>query len=180
MLLQSDGILGPLVRRGSRPLFGREGVWPKSRGQAIVAALVLVCCLAASGVGAYEVVTFKDKRTEVIESHRVEGAWTYLVVKGGEVGVPTEQILAFRPATEEEIASNKPTETRVSKPGASDSKPEEPAPSDEKQTKPPAQTLNDLKVKPTGPARDGEKLPGMPGKVGPMGKRPAPGAKKTG
>lgn len=54
-----------------------------------------------------EVVVFRDSRVEIVLGHRTEGAWTFLRLPEGEVGVPSDRIREIRPATAEEVASGK-------------------------------------------------------------------------
>jgi hypothetical protein len=57
---------------------------------------ILFLCLAALGLEAaaqQQVVIFQDCRSLVVQSHRVEGSWTYLRVASGEMAVPSSSIL---------------------------------------------------------------------------------------
>ncbi len=56
---------------------------------------VLVAAALGAGAAAYaqEVIVFKDYRALVVQSHRVEGTWTYLRLAAGEMAVPSSSIL---------------------------------------------------------------------------------------
>lgn len=55
--------------------------------------LVLGLSFLGLSLAAQEVVVFKDFRALVVQSHRVDGAWTYLRVGAGEMAVPSATIL---------------------------------------------------------------------------------------
>lgn len=59
--------------------------------------LIFAMVLASSGVVAscQEVVIFVDYRSMIIQSHRVEGGWTYLKVGSGDLAVPSASILGI-------------------------------------------------------------------------------------
>ncbi len=63
------------------------------RRMAWVSALLFV--LASSSAAADELVVFKDYRALIVQSHRVEGNWTYLRIGSGEMAVPSATILKF-------------------------------------------------------------------------------------
>ena len=63
------------------------------RRMAWVPALLFV--LASSSAAADELVVFKDYRALIVQSHRVEGDWTYLRIGSGEMAVPSATILKF-------------------------------------------------------------------------------------
>jgi hypothetical protein len=48
-----------------------------------------------------EIVVFKDYRSLVIQSHRVQGDWTYLHVGGGELAILSKGILEIRQESSE-------------------------------------------------------------------------------
>jgi hypothetical protein len=128
------------------------------RNRAIALSAALVCLLAASAVGAQEVVVFKDKRAEVVAGHRVEGSWTYLQLRGGEIGVPSDQIQEIRKATEEEILSNLPARAPVEPANHPETKGGEGSPSAESpQPNQPQATLRNLAVSPSQSGKGGKK-----------------------
>lgn len=61
--------------------------------KALRGLFVLLLTLVGWSVAAQEVVVFKDFRALVVQSHRVDGAWTYLRVGAGEMAVPSAAIL---------------------------------------------------------------------------------------
>jgi len=126
---------------------------------AFCAALACALLLGSLGLKAQEVVVFKDSRAEVVRGHRAEGAWTYLLLRDGEVGVATDQILEIRKATEEEITSGLPIPAPPKAPDASPAaqatvKRPDAAPSK------PMSGIKRLSAKPVKGADSGEKLPG--------------------
>ncbi len=63
------------------------------RRMAWVSALLFA--MAALSTAADELVVFKDFRALIVQSHRVEGDWTYLRIGSGEMAVPSATILKF-------------------------------------------------------------------------------------
>jgi len=57
---------------------------------------VLLGLLFSAPFWGQEVVVFKDYRSLVVQSHRVQGDWTYLRVGGGELALPSTGILEIR------------------------------------------------------------------------------------
>lgn len=55
----------------------------------------LLFASAALSTAADELVIFKDYRALIVQSHRVEGDWTYLRIGSGEMAVPSATILKF-------------------------------------------------------------------------------------
>lgn len=61
-----------------------------------VARILLAAVLSAVGIGAFaqELIIFTDNRSLQVQSHRVDGVWTYLRLGGsGEMAVPSASIL---------------------------------------------------------------------------------------
>ena len=63
------------------------------RRMAWVSALLLA--MAGLNAAADELVVFKEYRALIVQSHRVEGDWTYLRIGSGEMAVPSATILTF-------------------------------------------------------------------------------------
>ena len=62
----------------------------------LLAGLVLALALGSASVCAQEVVVFQDYRSLVVQSHYVQGEWTYFRVGSGEMAVLTKEILQIR------------------------------------------------------------------------------------
>ena len=127
---------------------------------AFCAALACAFLLGSLGLKAQEVVVFKDSRAELVRGHRAEGAWTYLLLKDGEVGVATDQILEIRKATEDEITSGLPIPEPAKAPAAApDTAPATAKPPNASPPKP-MSGIKRLSAKPAKGADGGDKLPG--------------------
>jgi hypothetical protein len=154
----SDGVTKPFARRDKGSLVIEGTVWRRLRNRAVIGALASVFLWAATGVGAQEVVVFKDKRAEVVTGHRVDGSWTYLIIRGGEIGVPSDQIQEIRKATEEEVQSNLPARAPAVTPNPPEARGEEGNPSAESsQPKQPKTTLRNLAASPSKGGKGGKK-----------------------
>jgi hypothetical protein len=57
---------------------------------------VLAALLLTAPVWGQEVVIFQDYRSLVVQSHRVQGDWTYLSISSGELAVQSSLILEIR------------------------------------------------------------------------------------
>lgn len=57
---------------------------------------VLAALLLTAPVWGQEVVVFQDYRSLVVQSHRVQGDWTYLSISSGELAVQSSLILEIR------------------------------------------------------------------------------------
>jgi hypothetical protein len=62
----------------------------------LLAGLVLALAFGSAAVCAQEVVVFQDHRSLVVQSHYVQGEWTYFRVGSGEMAVLTKEILQIR------------------------------------------------------------------------------------
>jgi len=64
-------------------------------GRCLRLLLAFACTFAGVAAACQEVVVFTDHRSLVVQSHRVDGSWTYLKVGSGEMAVPTNSVLRF-------------------------------------------------------------------------------------
>jgi|GEM_PF-2131581 len=62
----------------------------------LLASLVVALALGSATVRAQEVVVFQDHRSLVVQSHYVQGQWTYFRVGSGEMAVLSKEILQIR------------------------------------------------------------------------------------
>ncbi len=62
----------------------------------LLAGLVLALAFGSVAAWAQEVVVFQDYRSLVVQSHYVQGEWTYFRVGSGEMAVLTKEILQIR------------------------------------------------------------------------------------
>jgi len=79
--------------------------------------LAFACTFAGVAAACQEVVIFTDHRSLVVQSHRVDGSWTYLKVGSGEMAVPTNSVLRF--TLEKTTGAPIPGTAVVSQPSAS-------------------------------------------------------------
>lgn len=53
----------------------------------------LIILLLSAPLWAQEIVVFSDYRSLVVQSHRIQGEWTYLRIAGGEIAVLSKRIM---------------------------------------------------------------------------------------
>ena len=76
---------------------------------------VLLGLLFSASFWGQEVVVFRDYRSLVVQSHRVQGDWTYLRVSGGELALLSKGILEIRQeaADSRAVTPSVPTGTAI-------------------------------------------------------------------